>query len=143
MKLLKLTAKTFVRIAMIILEPPFSCEKFTKVKTLEDIKNSSGNSTLIFDYCNSSLELYNFCKINSIPYGVKIISIKELIFVANLNAKYIFCDTIEKAKKFQKIANDYLMDTKIILLISNLDDIENIADFGIDGIKLRRINEKT
>ena len=128
---------------MIILEPPFSNEQFVKVKTLQDIKNSPSNSTLIFDYCNSSLELYNFCKINDIPYGVNIISVKELIFVSNLYAKYIFCDTIEKAKKFQKIANEYLMDTKIILLIQNFDDIENIANFGIDGIKLRSINEKT
>jgi len=128
---------------MIILEPPFSQEKFKKVKTLEDIKNSPSNSTLIFDYSDSLFELYSFCKINNIPYGVNIISVKELIFTANLNAKYIFCDTIEKAKKFQKIANEYLMDTKIILLVSNFNDIENIASFGIDGIKLRRINEKT
>ena len=128
---------------MLILEPPFSSEKFIKVKTLEDIKNTPSNSTLIFDYYESSLEVYNFCNINNIPYGVYIISLKELIFTANLNAKYIFCDTIEKAKKFQKIANEYLFDTKIILLIQNFDDIENIANFGIDGIKLRSINEKT
>ena len=128
---------------MLILEEPFSNEKFIKVKTLEEIKNSPPNSTLIFNYSNSSLELYNFCKVNNISYGVNIISVKELIFIANLNAKYAFCDTIEKAKKFQKIANEYLMDTKIILLVSNFDNIENIANFGIDGIKLRSINEKT
>ena len=127
---------------MLILEEPFSSEKFVKVKTLEDIKNTPANSTLIFDYCESSLEVYNFCKINDIPYGVNIIAVKELIFISNLNAKYAFCDTIEKAKKFQKIANEYLMDTKIILIVSNFDDIENIANFGIDGIKLRRKNEK-
>ncbi len=128
---------------MIILEPPFSEEKFIKLKTIEDIKNSPSNATLIFDYCPSSLEVYNFCKINDIPYGVNIISTKELVFISNLNAKYAFCDTIQKAKKFQKIANEYLMDTKIILLIPDFDDIENIANFGIDGIKLRKINEKT
>ena len=127
---------------MIILEPPFSKEKFTKVETIENIKSSPSNSTLIFDYCNSSLEVYNFCKINNISYGVNIISVKELIFISNLNAKYAFCDTIEKAKKLQKIANKYLLDTKIILLISNFDDIENITNFGIDGIKLRSMNEK-
>ena len=128
---------------MLILEKPFSNENFVKVKTLEDIKKTPSTSTLIFDYCPSSLEVYNFCKINSIPYGVNIISVKELIFISNLNAKYAFCDIIEKAKKFQKIANEYLMDTKIILLVNNFDDIENIANFGIDGIKLRREDEKT
>ncbi len=122
---------------MIILEPPFCKEVFEKIKTLEDIKNSSSNTTLIFDYCDSSIEVYNFCKINDIPYGVNIKKIKELIFISNLNAKYAFADNIENAKIFQKIANEYLLDTKIILYINSFDEIEQIALFGIDGVKIR------
>ena len=122
---------------MIILEPPFCEEKFQKVTTLEEIKTTKPNSTLIFDYCDSSIEVYNFCKINDIPYGVKINTIKELIFISNLNAKYAFADNIENAKFFQKIANEYLLDTKIILFIDSLDDIEQIALLGIDGVKLK------
>jgi len=122
---------------MIILNEPFSYEKFVKVKNLEDIKNSPSNSTLVFDYCESSLSIFEFCKKNDIPFAVNIDTIKELIFAANLNAKYIFTDNIEKAKIFQKIANEYLFDTKIILLIENFDKIENIALAGIDGVKLK------
>ncbi len=122
---------------MIILEPPFCEEKFQKVTTLEEIKTTKPNSTLIFDYCDSSIEVYNFCKINDIPYGVKINTIKELIFISNLNAKYAFADNIENAKIFQTIANEYLLDTKIILFIDSLEDIEKIAPFGIDGVKLK------
>ena len=122
---------------MIILDPPFCEEVFEKVKTIEDIKKTKPNSTLIFDYCDSSIEVYNFCKINDIPYGVKINTIKELIFISNLNAKYAFADNIENAKIFQKIANEYLLDTKIILYIDSLDDIEQIALLGIDGVKLK------
>ena len=122
---------------MIILEPPFSYEKFIKVKTLDDIKNTPSNSTLIFDYCESSLTLFEFCKNNNIPYGVNISSIKELIFISNLNAKYAFADNIEKAKLFQKIANEYLLDTKIIIYIKSFEEIEKIAMFGIDGVKLK------
>ena len=122
---------------MIILDPPFCEEVFEKVKTIEDIKKTKPNSTLIFDYCDSSIEVYNFCKINDIPYGVKINTIKELIFISNLNAKYAFADNIENAKIFQKIANEYLLDTKIILFIDSLDDIEQIALLGIDGVKLK------
>ena len=122
---------------MIILDPPFCEEVFEKVKTIEDIKNTKPNSTLIFDYCDSSIEVYNFCKINDISYGVKINTIKELIFISNLNAKYAFADNIENAKIFQKIANEYLLDTKIILYIDSLDDIEQIALLGIDGVKLK------
>jgi len=122
---------------MIILEKPFSNENFVKVKTLEDIKNTPNNSTLIFDYCDSSIDVFNFCKLNSIPYGVNINSIKELIFISNLNAKYAFADNIENAKLFQKIANEYLLDTKIIVYINNFDEIEKVAMLGIDGVKLK------
>ena len=97
---------------MLILEKPFSNEEFTFAKNLEDIKNKKG--TLIFEFCNSSIELYNFCKINDIEYGVIVNNKVELIFISNLGAKYAFCDTISKAKEFQKIAEDYLLDTKII-----------------------------
>ena len=122
---------------MIILNEPFSYEKFTNAKTIEDIKKSSSNSTLIFDYCESSLTIFEFCKKNDIPYGVNINFIKELIFISNLNAKYAFVDNIQNAKLFQKIANEYLLDTKIILFINSFEDIEKIALLGIDGVKLK------
>ena len=122
---------------MKILEAPFCNETFHYVKTIEDIKNSPSNTTLVFHYCDTSLELYAFCKENSIPYAVIANDIKELVFCHNLGAKYIFCDTIKKAKKFQQIAENYLMDTKIVYLADNLEKINEIADYGIDAIKLK------
>jgi hypothetical protein len=122
---------------MLILEKPFSYESFQKAKTLEDVKNSKPNSTLIFEYCPSSLELYDFCGRNSIPYGVIVSSVKELIFVSNLKAKYAFTDILEKACEFQKIAENYLLDTKIVLFIDSFDEIERIAKLGVDAVKLK------
>jgi hypothetical protein len=122
---------------MLILELPFNNEKFYKVKTLEDIKNSPNNSTLVFDYCDSSLEVFSFCRDNNIPYGVIINNIKELIFVSNLKAKYIFTDILQKASQFQKIAEEYLLDTKVVYLLKSLDEIEEVAKYGIDAVKLK------
>ena len=122
---------------MKILEKHFCNEEFTYVKTLEDIKNSPSNNTLIFEYCDSSLELYNFCKINNIAFGVIVSDIKELIFCLNFNVKYVFCDTIKKAKKFQKIVEDYLYDTKIVLFVDDFSNIEEIVSYQIDAIKLK------
>ena len=122
---------------MLILEKPFSSEEFFYADTLEGIKNSPNNATLIFHYCDSSIELYNFCKINNIPYGVIASNVKEMIFCTNLGAKYIFCDTIKNAKDFQKIADNYLLDAKIVLLVDNFDNIEEIAKHNIDAIKLK------
>jgi len=122
---------------MLILEAPFNSETFHFVTTLDEIKKTPPNSTLVFNYCDSSLDLYNFCKINSIPYGVIISEIKQQIFVSNLNAKYIFTDIIQNAVQFQEIAEKYLLDTKVIYLADSLDEIEKIAKLGIDGIKIK------
>ena len=122
---------------MLILEPPFSDEKFYRVKNLEDIKNSPKNSTLIFHYCETSLEVFNFCKQNDIPYGVIVENVKEMIFVSNLKAKYIFTDILQKASDFQKIAENYLLDTKVVYFIESFDEIEKVARLGIDAVKLK------
>jgi hypothetical protein len=122
---------------MKILEKPFCSENFYYVNTMEEIKKSPDNATLIFHYCDSSLELFNFCKINNISYGVLAANIKEMIFCCNLGAKYIFCDTIKNAKEFQKIADDYLLDTKIVFLADSLESIEELVKFNIDAIKLK------
>ena len=122
---------------MKILEKPFCDEIFVYVKTLQDIKNSPNNATLIFEYCDSSLEIYNFCKINNIQYAVKVNNIKEMIFCTNLNAKYIFCDTIQNAKVFQKTVDEYLLDTQIVLLVDDFKNIKEIVKNKIDAIKIK------
>jgi len=122
---------------MLILNKPFCDEKFIKINSLEEIENTPNNSTLIFEYDDSLIETFKFCKDNEISYGVIINNVKELIFIANLNAKYAFSNNLENAKLFQKIAENYLLDTKIIFLADSLDLIENLIKYEIDGIKLK------
>jgi hypothetical protein len=81
--------------------------------------------------------LYNFCQKNNIPFAVKTKSVKEMIFSVNLGAKYIFCDTIKNAKQFQEIADDYLLDTKIVYLIDDLEEIEEPIKVSVDAVKLK------
>ena len=119
---------------MIILnDKRFSEERFCNVKNLEEIENSPNNSTLIFQYSENDIPLYQFCKKNGVPYGVKISSIQEFIFIHNLNGKYVFVDDLDLAKTLQKLADNYLSDTKIIMETS-LKKIEKIALLEIDGI---------
>ena len=120
---------------MILLNEFFSDEKFFEVKNRNEIKTSPNNSTLIFEYKDNLLETFKFCDENNIPYGVKISSIKEFIFISSLNAKYAFVNK-DIAKSIQQIANEYLSDTKVIVFIQNDDEIEEIARNGIDGVFL-------
>jgi len=119
---------------MIILnDKRFSEEKFCKVKNQNDIENSKNNSTLIFEYNEDDINLYKFCQKNNIAYGVEITSITEFIFIHNLGAKYAFCEDIELSKNLQKIADNYLSDTKVIVK-APLKKLEKIALLEIDGI---------
>ena len=119
---------------MIILnDKRFSDEKFFYAKTLEDISNSPNNSTIIFKYNEDDIKLYKFCQTNNISYGVEIDSIKEFIFIINLNAKYTFCNNIELASTIQKIADNYLTQTKVIIKTS-FELLEKAVLHEIDGI---------
>ena len=118
---------------MIILnDNRFNDEIFYKASSKEDISKSPNNSTIIFKYDENDLELYKFCKENQIPYGVEINSLKELIFISNLDAKYAFCD-IKIASTLQKFVDNYLINTKIIVK-SHISNIETLAQQEIDGI---------
>ena len=119
---------------MIILNDNRFCEEiFYKAKNIEDIKKSPNNSTIIFDYNEKQLTLYKFCQQNNIDYGVNISSIEEFIFIINLNAKYALCDNLKTAKQLQKLADNYLTQTKIIIK-SSINKLEKIALAQIDGI---------
>jgi hypothetical protein len=118
---------------MIILnDSRFSDEIFFYATSLEDISNAQNNSTIIFKYSETDLNIYKFCKKNNIPYAVEINSLKELIFISNLDAKYALCE-LNIASELQKFADNYLTNTKIIVK-SHISNIEILAKQEIDGI---------
>ena len=124
---------------MIILnDKRFSDEIFCEVSNKEDIEKTSNNSTLIFSFREDLLDTFKFCKENGVNYAVKVCSVVEAIFSMNLGAKYIFVSNLELAKKIQKIATEYLSDSKIILFVGSYDEdmIEITASNYIDGIFL-------
>ncbi|ARR01483.1 hypothetical protein CVIC8964_0033 [Campylobacter vicugnae] len=61
-------------------------------------------------------------------------NIKEAL-IANANGvKFIVCDTIKLAKKLQKLANNYLFDSKIALIINSDNELEKAAKKQIDAV---------
>lgn len=124
---------------MLILNPPFSDEKFFEVEQFDDIKKSDPGTILFFrEFKPHYLQLFSFCKKNDLAYGVWVKNLKEFIFIANLKAKYAFTDNLELAKRIQEVAETYLLGTKVILIVDSLEKIERPAELGIDGvIKIR------
>jgi hypothetical protein len=104
-------------------------EEFFKISNIFEIKNTKPNSLLFFEYDE---ELLKYCYSQNLNFFVKISSIKEGLYANSLNSKYIVCKK-DLAKKMQKIAENYMFDSKILAVIKSSDELEKIALDEIDG----------
>jgi hypothetical protein len=108
-------------------------ENISFISNIEEIKHTKANSSIIFYYDN---ELLSYCSKNELAYAVIVKSIKEAIYSNNLNAKYIISQK-ELAIELQKIADNYMYDSKILAIIDSNEEFEQIAKCEIDGIIYR------
>jgi hypothetical protein len=104
--------------------------KIEKIDAIKDIESTSANSVVYFNY---KQELLNYCFENSVPYAVKIDSILQALYSHNLGAQYIIVED-ELVVKVQDLADHYLFDSKIIVPIQSVDQIESKAIQHIDGV---------
>ena len=110
-------------------------EELFKIDSIDDIKNTKANSTVLFTYCD---EIAKFCFENEISFAIAVNSIKEAVYSSNLNAKYIITNK-ELSKELQKIADNYMYDAKILAIIESSDEFEEIAKAQIDGVIFRNL----
>jgi len=59
-------------------------------------------------------------------------SIVEFIIATKCNVKYIIAE-FELAKTLQRLADDYMYDTKVLAIIDNEIKLKDVALNGIDG----------
>lgn len=105
-------------------------EKIEKISKIEDIIKTSSNCTLLFDFKE---EILTYCSQNNLFYAVLVSNIKEAIYANSLSAKYIICPK-DLACKLQKIADNYMFDSRILSIIKSNDELEDIALNEIDGV---------
>ncbi|MBN2825369.1 MAG: hypothetical protein JXQ76_08600, partial [Campylobacterales bacterium] len=108
-------------------------EKFTRVYNIEDIKNIQPNSIALLEPLVESIELAKYCFKNSIRYVVPVGTINEAIFANELGATYMICKE-ENGFIIQPIAQQYLFDTEVLVLIANEKEIAKLALQGMDGV---------
>jgi len=105
------------------------------ISSIESIKETKPNSLLIFYYDEKILK---YCYENSLDFAVIIKSVKDAIYSNSLNARYII-SKINMAKKIQKIAENYMFDTKNLAIIKSNDELEKVAKYEIDGVIYNRL----
>ena len=105
------------------------------IKNIKDIENTKANSTVLFDF---NEEILTYCYKNELFCAVVVNSIKEAIYCNNLNVKYIISEK-ELSIELQKIADNYMYDSKILAIIDSNKELEQVAKLEIDGIIYRNL----
>lgn len=113
--------------------PWIKSKKFYQVTKIEEINKTPPNSIILLEELKYSIELALYCQKNSLEYAVKVDSIKDAIFANELDAKFIISDS-KNTIIIQPIAENYLFDLEILAIIQNEEEIENLAQKGIDGV---------
>jgi hypothetical protein len=101
------------------------------ITNIDDIQNTKSNSIVVFEY---DINILTYCKKNNLLCGVIIKNITQSIFSNSLEALYQIVDNSNFANQIQKIAENYVYDSKILQLIENDEEIEQIALNNIDGV---------
>lgn len=119
---------------MIIVGHPWvESQKFCKIFSQKDIKNTQAEEIVLLEPIVDSHDLAHFCQENNIPFAVTVNSLKEAIFANALGAAYMVCEE-DDALIIHPIAQEYLYDTRILVLIHDEKEIAKIARSGIDGV---------
>ncbi len=118
---------------IIIGHPWIESSRFSKVFSKEDIKNSKVDDIVLLEPLVDAIDLAKYCQNNDIPYAVAVNTLNEAIFANALDANYMICEE-DEACVIQPIAQEYLFDTKILVLVHEEKDISKIARSGIDGV---------
>ncbi len=118
---------------IVIGHPWIKSQRFSKVFSVEDIKNTQTNDIVLLEPLLDSHRHAQYCQENNIAYAVLTNSLDDAVFANALGAKYMICEK-DVALMIQPIAQEYLFDARVLVLIHNEKEISQIAKSGIDGV---------
>ncbi len=118
---------------IIIGHPWIESSRFHKVFSQEDIEKSEVDDIVLLEPLSDSIGLAKYCKNNDIPYAVSVNTLTEALFCNALDANFILCKE-KVACIIQPVAQEYLFDTKVLVLAQDEKDIDQFARSGIDGV---------
>ncbi|SFZ98493.1 hypothetical protein MNB_SV-5-219 [hydrothermal vent metagenome] len=119
---------------MIIIGHPWvKSQQFCKVFSIEEIEKSDPKHIVLLEPFVDSHDYASYCQENNIEYAIVANSLDDALFANALGAKYMICEE-EIALMVTPIAQEYLFDTRILVLIHSEKEIPKIARGGVDGV---------
>lgn len=119
---------------------PISHLEFKKISSIEQVAMVDNACVVWFESRDDEdYTLCNHCHQYNIKYAIKVENLTDFILRSCLNPTYVI---VEKSPDtYQKIAETYLLDTKILYVVEDKDEIVELAKMGIDGVIFREILE--
>jgi len=111
---------------------------FKKVTDINSIKKLSNQDIMFNRYNNNLIPLYLYAKRNEVKFAIKVNTLLELVIASSHGADYILVNS-KLVQKAQKYANDYLIDSKILLIIDNKNQIQEAVVNSIDGVIFKKL----
>ncbi|MFT7003047.1 MAG: hypothetical protein ACJAWW_000381 [Sulfurimonas sp.] len=108
-------------------------DTFYHVANIDAIENTPPNSSVYLVFSENNLETIKYAVANDVTLALGVESVNEIIYASLLGASFIVVAK-ELAKTSQNIANNYLFDAKILVHITDEDEIEELAILGVDGV---------
>ncbi len=106
---------------------------FYHVLDIDSIANTPPSSTIHIEFSEDNLDIISHAKLNQITSSICVKNITEIIYASSLGASFIVVRNL-LAKSAQTLANEYLLDAKILVLIEDESEIEELAILGVDGV---------
>lgn len=114
--------------------------EFKKISSIDEIKRVDNACVVWFESADDEdYALCNHCQKYNIKYAIKVENLTDFVLRSCLGPAYVILEKSPDA--YQKIAETYLFDTKILYVIEDKSEIEQLAKMGIDGVIFREILE--
>jgi len=108
-------------------------QNFYHVQSIEAIQNTPASSILLVNFSENNLDIIKHITINSISLALDVKNITEIMYANSLGTSFILVHK-DLAKTAQDLAQNYLFDSKILVIIENESEIEELAILGLDGV---------
>lgn len=112
-------------------------ESIEKISASSEIKSTTSNSTVLYNF---DFDILKYTQENTIHSAVIVKNLQEMIYASTFNVRYII---VKKniAKEAQNIVNNYMLDSKILVIIESSDEIVENAIDEIDGVIYKKLVE--
>lgn len=105
------------------------------INSVEDINNTKPNSVVVFRY---DIDIIKYCYDNSVKMGVLIQNITQAVFCNSLDVYYIITQK-DISQDIQNLAQNYMFDSKVLEVIDETNDIQDVALKNIDGVVYKKL----